>query len=326
MRSRIIGGSDAPKIKNVNPWAGPHDVWISKKPVRDALDLGELDDVMNEVQQRGTDAEPLIAEHSEGRLLGKGWRVSTPFEPIYMHPEHDCLGASWDMEIVDKDGLVGPLEIKSLGVFSHKWNGSVPAHVWYQVQHQMAMRPECRLAVVAAVRTDEKTWRAIIDGAFDLKTALQYGLASYEEYEVEKDEIYSEEVVPFLVEWWNKYVATATPPPADGTDGCTESLRAAFPTKVGQLSMSSEMLDLLRDREVVKGQISALNKDKKLFDNRIREILAGSKSMKGDGGSVTISQQSSKRLDSGKLQEELPDIYRKFVKESSFDRITVKLK
>ena len=303
-RSRMIGGSDAPKIKRANPWAGPHDVWITKEPVRMALDLGQNEDTMNEVQQRGTDAEPIIAEHAEGRLLQRGWRVSAPFESIYMHPDHDVLGASWDMEIMDEDGLVGPLEIKSLGAFSHKWNGSVPAHVWYQVQHQMAMRPESRLAIVAAVRTDEKTWRAIIDGAFDLKTALQYGLASYEEYEVEKDQIYSEEVVPYLVEWWESYVETATPPPADDTDGCTESLRAAFPNKAGQLSMSTEMLDLLRDREAVKAQISALNKDKKLFDNRIREPLAGSASMKGDAGSVSISRQSTKRLDSGRLQEE----------------------
>ena len=322
----MIGASDIGKIRGSNPWAGPHDVWITKAPVREALELGANEDRQSIVQQRGTDAEPLIREYAASRLASRGWTVAVPFKEIYMHPTIDVIGASWDAEILRDGELVGPLEIKSLGPFAHKWNGKVPAHIWHQVQQQMSTRPESSLAIVAAVRSDERTWKAIIDGVLTMEVALEYGMAQFEMHEVEKDEAFEEDIAPALKEWWDTYVSTATPPPADATDGCSSALLAAYPQRVGELSMSTDMLELLRDREALRAQIKSLEADKKLYDNKIRETLGVSKSMRGDGGSVSISTQSTSRLDSAAIRENEPAVYEKYLRSSQFDRLTVRLK
>lgn len=328
-RSKTIGASDASKIRGINPWSGPHDVWITKEPVRKALDLPDPEDDMSEVQMRGTMAEPIILDYVSAILAGKyGWSVSVPFEDVYYHPDHPIIAASWDAEIVDGEGnLIGPLEIKSMGPFAKEWpEDGPPAYIWMQVQQQLSTRPESMVSIVAGVKTDEKTWRAINDGMMSLNVAIKYGIAHFEMHEVRPDPVYNEEIAPSLVSFWKDYVETAEPPPVDHTDGCKSVLMDAVKTRSGQLSMSTEMLDLLRDRDAVSKQIAALKKDKALFDNTIREMMGSSKSMRGDGGSVSISIIEKRTMGDKRLREIAPDIFEEHAKTSRHDRITVKLK
>ena len=320
-RSRGIGGSDVGSILGFNHWASPHDVWITKKPVRDALGLPPNVDEMNEVQLRGT-----LAEEPIGRYWGKrnSKLVGPAFEDIYAHPEKPIIQASIDMEVYDKNGdLLGLLEIKSLNDRSPTWKNGPPPKVWFQVQQYLYVKKEYPRAFVVAVRAAEPVWRAILSGVISIEQAVDFGMAIFEDYVVERDSFYGDSVIPSLIKWWDDYVTTATPPPADGTPGCSNALMKRFSNRSGVQELTDELEILARERQEHAEKEAFHSNERKTRDNAIRQILGNNKSAKGEKGSITISRVTRQDFNKKAFKAEHPELFEEFLKENSHERLTI---
>jgi len=88
-------------------------------------------------------------------------------------------------------------------------------------------------------------------------------------------------------DFWYKYVVTKTPPPVDASDGARTMLKSLYPQSGGEPVQSTpeleEMADsLLRARQAV----TAAEKEKQLWENKIKSELQDSRAAYGNGWKI----------------------------------------
>lgn len=134
-RTSCIGGSDAGVILGVCPWKTNEELWEEKVGLSKPKDVSD-----SPLVQYGTQAEEYLR-----RLFYLDYpeykHYYTPFE-IWTNSEYPFAHASLDGEMVDDDGRLGILEIKTATISSQaqkeKWKGNhIPENYYAQVLHYM---------------------------------------------------------------------------------------------------------------------------------------------------------------------------------------------
>lgn len=290
-RMQGIGGSDAGAVLGFNQYKSPYTLWCEK--------TGRIDpDVPdNEAMRQGRDLEQYVAERWMEATGKKVRRSGFSFQS----KEHPFMLANVDRLV---NGENAGLECKTASALTRtKYDrGDIPASYYAQCMHYMAV-------------TGLERWYIAI---------LVMGKGFYT-YTIERDDKEIEALISAEEDFWNG-VETDTEPCIDGSQSTAETLAKLYCESNGEeaelpeLDSDAAMLDDLSSR------IKELEAMKKQYENRIKDAMKDIEKCDTGNAVVTWKTVTSGRLDTKKLKAEMPDVYEKYVKQSSSRRFTMKMK
>ena len=141
---------------------------------------------------------------------------------------------------------------------------------------------------------------------------------------IERDE----ELINYLIDiergfWYNNVLAGIMPEP-DGSDNCSEMIAKMYfkgqENKTIKLSGYKEILDRRADLDKL---IKKMEKEKKEIDQKIKMEMQDATVALEAGYKISWSNFEQNKLDTKKLKEEKPDIYKEYCKSSTNRRFTV---
>lgn len=288
-RKKGITGTDAGAICGLNPYSSAFQIYQDK--ITD-----EIEEFDNESMRQGRDLEEYVARRFSEETGLKVRRANA----IFQNEENPFMLADFDCLIV---GQKAGLECKTVSPYSSdKWNdGNIPLHYQMQVQHYLAVSGFDCWYIAAVIFGREFLIRKI-----------------------ERDE----ELINYLIDiergfWYNNVLAGIMPEP-DGSDNCSEMIAKMYfkgqENKTIKLSGYKEILDRRADLDKL---IKKMEKEKKEIDQKIKMEMQDATVALEAGYKISWSNFEQNKLDTKKLKEEKPDIYKEYCKSSTNRRFTV---
>jgi len=288
-RKKGITGTDAGAICGLNPYSSAFQIYQDK--ITD-----EIEEFDNESMRQGRDLEEDVARRFSEETGLKVRRANA----IFQNEENPFMLADFDRLIV---GQKAGLECKTVSPYSSdKWNdGNIPLHYQMQVQHYLAVSGFDCWYIAAVIFGREFLIRKI-----------------------ERDE----ELINYLIDiergfWYNNVLAGIMPEP-DGSDNCSEMIAKMYfkgqENKTIKLSGYKEILDRRADLDKL---IKKMEKEKKEIDQKIKMEMQDATVALEAGYKISWSNFEQNKLDTKKLKEEKPDIYKEYCKSSTNRRFTV---
>ena len=288
-RKKGITGTDEGAICGLNPYSSAFQIYQDK--ITD-----EIEEFDNESMRQGRDLEEYVARRFSEETGLKVRRANA----IFQNEENPFMLADFDRLIV---GQKAGLECKTVSPYSSdKWNdGNIPLHYQMQVQHYLAVSGFDCWYIAAVIFGREFLIRKI-----------------------ERDE----ELINYLIDiergfWYNNVLAGIMPEP-DGSDNCSEMIAKMYfkgqENKTIKLSGYKEILDIRADLDKL---IKKMEKEKKEIDQKIKMEMQDATVALEAGYKISWSNFEQNKLDTKKLKEEKPDIYKEYCKSSTNRRFTV---
>ncbi|MGG1339694.1 lambda-exonuclease family protein [Bacillus toyonensis] len=291
-RKAGIGGSDAAAIAGLNKWSSPIGVYYDKtsETVKDQLP--------SEAAYFGNVLEEIVADEFSKRTNIKV-RICNA---ILQHPEYPWMLANVDRLVVgEKVGL----ECKTASEYLKKeWEGEeIPASYLLQCQHYMAV-------------TGYKAWWI----------AVLIGGNKFIYKKIERDEDIIQYLIDIEKDFWLNHVEKGIPPMFDGSESSSTLLKEMYPDSVedSEVELGNEVELLIEARDQVDKEIKVLEEQKTEYENKIKAKLGSNEIGKTENYKISWKTQTSNRIDSKRLKEEQPELYKQYSKESKSRKFTVK--
>ena len=292
-RKRGLTGTDAGSIVGLNPYRSAFAVYQDK--ISD--DIEQID---NEAMRQGRDLEEYVARRFAEETGMKVRRANA----IFQNEDHPIMLADFDRVIV---GQKAGLECKTVSPYSSdKWDeGKIPLHYQMQVQHYLAV------------------------SGFDCwyVAALIFG-TDFIIHKIERDESMIQDLITIEERFWKENVMSKIPPEPDGSGSYTEMLRKQYfgSRKDNEVQLFGLEEDLRR-RDELKELIDRLDTEKTAIEQRVQLQMGMADSCCATCGSYHVSwiPTVQQRIDSKRLKEEQPFLYKQYLKESYSKRFSVKL-
>lgn len=259
-RKKSIGGSDAAAIVGLSAYCSPYTVWAEKTgrlPPRED----------NEAMRQGRDLEEYVAQRF-CEATGKRVRRKTD---MIRNQKHPFAHANIDRLVI---GEKAGLECKTTSALNTKLfkNGEYPAHYYVQCVHYMMV-------------TGLKKWYLAV-----LVLNKEFHI-----FEIERDEEEIEALAAAEAEFW-KSVESDTPPPVDGTNSTTDTIKTIFREEtpgtfvslVGCEPRLRELSRLKDSKKTLEGLIAA-------EENYIKDAMGDAEAGECDGFKVlwrTVTRQA----------------------------------
>ncbi|MEG2811728.1 MAG: YqaJ viral recombinase family protein [Clostridium sp.] len=287
-----IGGSDVSGICGLNNYKSPLNIYLDKVGEH----IGEHE--QSEAAYWGNTLEEVVAREFTKRT-GKKVRNRNV---ILQHKDYPWMLANLDRVVVGENAI---LECKTASAYLLKdWDGEeIPDAYILQVQHYLA------------VTGYEKAYIACLVGG-----------QKFIYKEVEKDQ----EIIDYLIniekDFWLNHVEKKVPPPVDGSKASSEVLNIMYPKATVEevINLDTEIQGLLKHREELKTKESEIEESINKIDNRIKNLMGEHATAVAGEFKITWSNVTSKRVDSKKLKEKCPDIYKQYLKEISSRKFQIK--
>ena len=289
-RKTGIGGSDAGAICGVNPFSSRMKVFRDKTS-------DEVEEQNNEAIRIGHDLEQYVAERFSEAT---GLRVRRS-NFMYRSTEHPFMIADVDRLIIGEDA---GLECKTASAYNaDKWkDGDIPLHYVMQCYHYMAV-------------TGKRTWyiACVILGREFVYRKLSW----------------NDEIINGLIDaeedFWKKHIIPKVMPAPDGSEVSDEILKKYFGTakKASTIRLVGFDEKLKRRDEIVKS-IDELTTEQKQIEQEIKFFMKDNELAVNDSYKVSWSNVDTTRLDTKKMKEEKPEIYKAYAKVSTSRRFQVK--
>jgi len=268
-----IGGSDIAAILGISKWATPLDVWRSKV-------LGD-DTIESAPMEWGKRLEPVVlAKYADdsGAKLHVGRGVSD-----------GIFRANIDA-LAEIDGELRVVEAKTTRD-GNEWGtpGTDDVPDAYQAQGQWYL-------MLTALEVVD--FPVLIAGSdFRIYTSKRHQqIIDMMRREAER--------------FWREHVEKQVPPEPSNAAECN---RAWTATTGRAVDLSDEILTAMRDREVWKQQIKALEESVERAEYAIKQALRDAEVGTINGQPVcTWKNQTSRRLDTDRIKTEAPDLYERF--------------
>lgn len=288
-----IGGSDAAAIIGLNPWRSPMDVYLDK------IGRGP-DDAESEAAYWGNRLEAMVAEEFARRMGLKVHRVNA----LLRHPEHPFMLASIDRRVVGG----GILECKTTSAWKRdQWDEDrAPDQYIIQVQHYLAVTGE------------QQAWLAVLIGG-----------QRFQIVPVERDEDVIENLTRAEAEFWH-CVETRTPPAVDGSEACTQAIRALYPEAEEGSSIFLSATDgsrLLADYKCAVADAKASAAEVDRLANEIKTLMGTAEAayLPGDEKPcATWKNFTQSRFDTKRFGKDHPDLDAEYRSETCGRRFIVK--
>lgn len=292
-RDKGIGGSDVSIICGLNKFKSVLELWMEKLGYVEHKEAGES-------AYWGTVLEPIVREEFTNRT---GLKVDT-INSILKHPKYDFMLANIDGIV--NDPIYGKclFEAKTTSAYmQEQWKDDlIPKGYMLQIQHYMA------------VTGYERTFIAVLIGGNTFKYKV-----------IERDDELIEMIIKLEKQFWEN-VKNNTPPNVDGSESSSNLLNILYPkaNKENQITLPLEAEKLIeqyysnktKEKEFAELKDEAVNKLKMLVGNN--EIGTINNSI------VSWKNVCSERLDSKRLKEELPEVYKKYLKKTETRRFMIK--
>lgn len=289
-RKQGIGGSDAGAICGLNPYVSPMSVFYEKTS-------SEVEDYDNESMRQGRDLEEYVAR----RFMEETGLKVRRSNVMYQSEEYPFMLANVDRLI---SGENMGLECKTASAYNvDKWTGeSVPAHYEIQCHHYMAV-------------TGAKAWYlavVILGREFKYK-------------KIERDEELIQNLIAIEKEFWEDHVLSGNMPDPDGSDISNEVINQYFPTaRKKTIPLPSHLNEQLKRREEIILLAKKLTQEQNQIEQQLKLYMGEYEMAFNEHYRVSWNNVDTVRIDSKRLKEERPDLYRDFAKCSQSRRFTVK--
>lgn len=238
-RRNGIGSSDAATILGVNPWSSLLSVYADK------LNLDMLDEEQSEAAYWGQRLEPIVLEE----LAKETGRDVSPWGALLQSTERDWQIATCDGYQMRADYTPGVVEIKCTRLY-HNWDEGVPAYVYAQVQHQLAVTGYTFASVAVLFQGYQFKW-----------------------VDVERNDEFIGELCQREEAFWQR-VVSLDPPSPDSTAYSSAALARLYPESNGQtIELPGEYLNLDDTRQDLVAEIAGLEKRKRALDNRLKAAI-----------------------------------------------------
>ena len=291
LRKTGIGGSDAGAICGLNPYSSAIHVYNEKTDK-------EIHDLDNESMRQGRDLEEYVAK----RFMEETGLKVRRSNMMYRNKENPFMIADVDRLVVGEDA---GLECKTASAYSaDKWkDGEIPPQYLIQCYHYMAV-------------TGKRVWYlAVVILGRDFK----YQKITWDD-EVIKNLISIEK------QFWKEYVEKEIMPEPDGSKICDEVLNRYFHTAKKASTVELQGFDeKLKRREEVLQLMEKLEKEQKQIEQEIKLYMKDREQAFSQGYKVSWSNVDTSRIDTKRLKEEEPELYKKFLKVTSSRRFTIKV-
>lgn len=290
-RQKGIGGSDAAAIAGLNPWKSPISVYLDK--------IGESEPIEdNERMRIGRDLEDYVAKRFSEATGLKIRRKNA----ILQHPEYEFMIANIDRDIVGKDE---GLECKVTNSYAKKeWEAEIPPHYEIQCHHYMMV-------------TGYKAWWI----------AVLIGNEKFIYKRIERDEDIITSLKQIEYDFWHNHVIPKKMPAPDGSGAAAEIIKEMYPTSKPEsiIELSSKKFESKLQRlDEIKELMSKLDEEKKKIEQEIQvEMGENELALIGDR-QIIWKTVNSNRFDSKRFAKDHPELYKKYIKQSSYRRFHVK--
>ncbi len=290
LRKTGIGGSDAGTVCGLNPYSSPMKLFCDKT----SEDLQELD---NEAVRQGHDLEEYVARRFT-EATGLKVRRSNY---MYRSVEYPFMIADVDRLVIGEDA---GLECKTASAYSaDKWkDGDIPLHYVMQCYHYMAV-------------TGKRTWyiAAVILGQGFVYRKL----------------VWNDELIARLIavekEFWKNHVVAKVMPAPDGSKARDKVLNGYFGTvrKGSAISLNGFDEKLSRRAEIME-EINRLQNEQSCIEQEVKLYMQDNEFAASDKYRVSWSSVETTRLDTQRMKQEKPELYRDYAKVSVSRRFQVK--
>jgi putative phage-type endonuclease len=293
-RTKGIGGSDASIILGLNKWKTPFELWLEK--------TGQVvpEEIQSDAAYFGSQLEDLVAKEFEKRSGKKVRRKNA----MLQHPEHEFILANIDRMVVGEKAI---LECKTTSAYNAKeWESDeIPASYIIQVQHYLGvLGPEYQKAYFAVLIGGNKfVWK-----------------------EIERDDELISIIFEREVEFWNQHVLANVAPVLDGSSAAEQFLKQRFEVaeKGKSVDLTSEYKEKISRYLDLKSSIKSLEEQMKEIENQIKYEMKDAEVAFVQNFQAEWKTVNSNRVDSKKLKEQFPDIYKQVVKPSVSRRFGIK--
>ena len=290
LRKTGIGGSDAGAICGLNPYSNAISVYRDKTS-------DEVNDIDNEAMRQGRDLEEYVAQ----RFMEETGLKVRRSNMMYRSTENPFMIADVDRLVVGEDA---GLECKTASAYNaDKWkDDAIPDHYLIQCYHYMAV-------------TGKRTWYiAVVILGRDFKYR-----------KVTWDDAIIRNLISIEKDFWENNVCKKQMPDPDGSKVCDEILEQYFHTARNESAVELYGFDdKLRRREEVLELKEKLETEQRQIEQEIKLFMQDSEVAFSDGFKVSWSNVDTARIDTKRMKEEEPDIYRKFLKVTSSRRFTIR--
>jgi len=290
LRKTGIGGSDAGAICGLNPYSSPMKVYQDKTCL-------ESKEIENESVRQGHDLEDYVAQRF---MEATGLKVRRA-NYMYRSVEHPFMIADVDRLVIGEDA---GLECKTASAYNaDKWkDGNIPLHYLMQCYHYMAV-------------TGKRAWyiAVVILGREFL----------YHRLEWEEDLI--GQMIGAEQYFWEEHVEKGVMPAPDGSDSCDMILNEYY-RKAEKLD-TMELVgfdEKLSRREEILHTIEKLKQEQSQIEQEVKCYMKDYEAAASGSFKVSWGNVETTRLDTKRIREERPEIYRDYAKVSVSRRFQVK--
>ena len=289
-RKTGIGGSDAGAICGLNPYVSPMGVYLDKIST-------ETTDLDNEAMRQGRDLEEYVARRF---IEATGLKVRRS-NMMYRNSRYPFMLADVDRFIV---GEGAGLECKTASAYNaDKWkDGEIPPHYVIQCYHYMAV-------------TGRKNWYIAV---VVLGQGFQYRKLSWDEEMIRN-------LISIEDDFWNSHVLKRVMPDPDGSNACDEVLEQYFHhARKGTAVPLIGFDEKLNRRQEIVQLMKKLEQEQKQIEQEIKLYMKDNESAFNERYRITWTNVDTARLDTKRVKEEKPEVYRQFMQTTSSRRFTVK--
>lgn len=290
LRKTGIGGSDAGAVCGLNPFSSPMKVFYDKNSE-------EIQEQDSEAIRQGHDLEQYVAQRFT-EATGLKVRCSNY---MYRSVEHPFMIADVDRLVIGEDA---GLECKTASAYNaDKWkDGDIPLHYVMQCYHYMAVTGKRTWYIAAVILGQEFVYRKL---TWD--DALIQGLVKAEG------------------DFWNNHIVPGILPEPDGSQICNEVLEKYFHTakKASTIALVGFDEKLGRRDEILK-QISDLQREQNKIEQEIKLYMEDNELAASEKYRISWSNVDTARLDTKRIRQEKPEIYRDYSKVSTSRRFQVR--
>ncbi len=290
LRKTGIGGTDAGAVCGLNPYSSPIKVFYDKT----SRDIRELD---NEAVRQGHDLEDYVAQRF---TEATGFKVRRS-NYMYWSTEHHFMIADIDRLVVGEEA---GLECKTASAYNaDKWkDGEIPLHYVMQCYHYMAVTGKREWYIAVVILGQKFVYRKLV---------------------------WNDELIARLIvmekEFWENHVLAGVIPAPDGSDIYNEVLNNYFGLeRKGSSIRLTGFDDKLNRRVEILAQIDRLQKEQNNIEQEIKLYMQDNEFAASDSFKVSWSSVETTRLDTKRIKEEQPEIYRDYAKQSVSRRFQIK--
>ena len=280
-RGTYLGGYDASGILGVSKYSTPLSVWLEKTGQSPASKEPNL------AMELGLYLEPFVLAKAETELK----TVITNRQDFVIHPDHDFICGHIDgLCIIDGDLVL--IDAKTTSAYNkHNFGDDLDSGnpALWQIYHYFSCLPDVKYAYIVA-----------LIGNTDLKFI-----------KIERNQAVIDGLVNLEADFWNNYVVTGTPPPAEKlTADDAKNVIALFPTVDDDVIETDDLTvtTMLSDLSQVKAMIKTYTAKEKELQVKLGFFLGGHSGCKAGKYSYTWKDQTTSRVSTDRLREKYPEI------------------